>query len=449
LTGEPSEVLYLQTLNESNPLNSMSATMNNSFDLWKKILFSRNMGYLMTCLCHNDKLKFDAFHTVGLLHTHIYSILDVREFNNGGMPVRLLRLRNPWGHKEFKGDWSNGWPYWPENLKNQVNVNIKNDGCFWISFDDVLKYFYDITISKIRTDWTESRHSSFFYDYSSQAEVYMITVAQPGLSEFEIELFATGRKNQMFDRNADPDIDLCLIICRINDPTAGGVNGLTCVAFEHSVEYYINLSASLTPGTYIVFATSIKGISACLKDLPRDDLNNNNNNNNINNSNINNSSSNNNEPNYYSYNIVFHCQSSFTLNRTLLPADIVSDLFYSVGLTSNRVKYELNGNVRTIVISRSCVHAVIVENLSTNYCIKVSLNISNSKNIESTRVGSNTDDYLNPRQKQLITFLTPLNYRKSFVIGYKLDTQINSYFASGSTPEIPLSYSGLHAIKSF
>jgi hypothetical protein len=122
LTGEPSEVLYLQTLNESNPLNSMSATMNNSFDLWKKILFSRNMGYLMTCLCHNDKLKFDAFHTVGLLHTHIYSILDVREFNNGGMPVRLLRLRNPWGHKEFKGDWSNGWPYWPENLKNQVNV---------------------------------------------------------------------------------------------------------------------------------------------------------------------------------------------------------------------------------------------------------------------------------------------------------------------------------------
>ena len=256
----------------------------------------------------------------------------------------------------------------------------------------------------------------------------MITVAQPGLSEFEIELFATGRKNQLFDRNADPDIDLCLIICRINDPT-GGVNGLTCVAFEHSVECYINLSASLTPGTYIVFATSIKGISACLKDMPKDDTNN--------------------EPNYYSYNIVFHCQSSFTLNRTLLPADIVSDLFYSVAMTSSRIKYELNGNVRTIVISRSCVHAVLVENLSTTYCIKVSLNISNSKNIESTRVGTTTDDFLNPRQKQLITFLTPLNYRKSFVIGYKLDTQINSYFASGSTPEIPSSYSGLHTIKNF
>ena len=85
----------------------------------------------------------------------------MREFNNAGVPVRLLRLRNPWGHKEWKGDWSNGWPYWPDHMKNQVNINIKNDGCFWISFEDVLKYFYDITISKIRTDWTESRHSSF------------------------------------------------------------------------------------------------------------------------------------------------------------------------------------------------------------------------------------------------------------------------------------------------
>jgi calpain-15 len=65
---------------------------------------------------------------VGLLHTHIYSILDVREFENFGKPIRLLKLRNPWGHKEWKGDWSNGWALWPNHIKSQVSVYHNNDG---------------------------------------------------------------------------------------------------------------------------------------------------------------------------------------------------------------------------------------------------------------------------------------------------------------------------------
>jgi len=133
----------------------------------------------------------------------------------------------------------------------------------------VLKYFYDITICKVRADWTESRQSSYFYDYSSGAEVYMITLTQPGVHQFEIELFATGRKTQVFDRNADPNIDLCLVLCKVNDPTGGGISapgGLTCIGFEHSVEYYITLSASLPPGYYLVFATSIKALSSQLSE---------------------------------------------------------------------------------------------------------------------------------------------------------------------------------------
>ena len=120
----------------------------------------------------------------------------------------------------------------------------------------------------MRANWTESRHSSFFYDYSNQAEVYMISVTQAGVYELEIELFATGRKHHGFDRNADPEIDLCLIITKVD--TSNGAMELTCVAFEHSVEYYINLSATLSSGTYMVFATSIKAISSHLRDASKD-----------------------------------------------------------------------------------------------------------------------------------------------------------------------------------
>jgi hypothetical protein len=203
-------------------------------------------------------------------------------------------------------------------LENQ-SLFVKNDGCFWISFKDVLKYFYDITICKVRANWTESRHSSFFYDYSHGTEVYVITVSEAGTHEFEVELFSTGRRNEGFDRNADPNIDLCLIICRVTDPQQG--TGLTCLAFAHSVEYYITLTASLTPGYYMIFATSIKAIS------PQQ--------------NISSPDKKGAEPgpNYFSYNIIFHCQTKFSLNRTMLPADIVADFFYSVAVKQNKVLF--------------------------------------------------------------------------------------------------------------
>ena len=152
---------------------------------------------------------------------------------------------NPWGKKEWKGAWSNKWPHWPEHIRSEIaGVYQKNDGCFWISFEDLLKYFYDISICKVRTNWFESRHSFYFQDFSDGAQVFLLNVLEPGENQFEIELFSTGRKNESFDRNDDPEIDLCLIVCRLNEQSDGG--GLTCVAYEHNVEYFINLSCKLT-----------------------------------------------------------------------------------------------------------------------------------------------------------------------------------------------------------
>ena len=301
---------------------------------------------------------------------------------------------------------------------------LNNDGCFWISFQDVLKYFYDITICKVRADWTESRQSSYFYDYSYGTEVYMVSIKQPGVHQFEIELFSSGRRNQPFDRNADPEIDLCLVICRLNDPHSS--TGLTCVAFEHSVEYYITLSASLSAGHYMVFATSIKAISAEYGER---------------------STSGRHEPNHYSYNIIFHGQSSFTLNRTLLSPEFIADIFYAVAVKLNKVKYELNGMIRSFVIAGSCTHGIVVENMSSNVCIKTQLDISSSKNLESTRMTTITQDYLYPGSRQMLAFLTPSNYRNGYVIGYKIDNHIYQYYTTGSYPPPPNIYKGIHTCR--
>ena len=67
---------------------------------------------------------------------------------------------------------------------------------------------------------------------------------------------------------------------------------------------------------------------------------------------------------------------------------------------------------------------IFIENLSPSVCIKAQLDISSSKNLESTRMSNITQDFIYPRRRQLLAFLTPSNYRNGYVIGYKLDNQI-------------------------
>ena len=46
--------------------------------------------------------------STGLITGHAYTILSAHEVNSRGQRVKLLRLRNPWGSGEWKGQWSDG-----------------------------------------------------------------------------------------------------------------------------------------------------------------------------------------------------------------------------------------------------------------------------------------------------------------------------------------------------
>jgi len=65
-------------------------------------------------------------------------MLKVVEADNN----KLVCLRNPWGSSEWTGDWSDESEKWNKRLKNLVGFDgVKDDGTFWMDFNDYFKEF--------------------------------------------------------------------------------------------------------------------------------------------------------------------------------------------------------------------------------------------------------------------------------------------------------------------
>lgn len=90
----------------------------------------------------------------GLYTRHVYSILNLldEELDAGGR-VKLIQLRNPWGNCEWTGDWNDckGAQKWAENPKlwEKVNPPSKNDGSFYMPWEDFAKIYDNITICPV------------------------------------------------------------------------------------------------------------------------------------------------------------------------------------------------------------------------------------------------------------------------------------------------------------
>lgn len=75
---------------------------------------------------------------------------------DNGSKERLLQVRNPWGKREWTGDWSDASSKWTGATKAQVQLESKDDGIFWISMKDFDKFFYQVTICYYRDDYDTS-----------------------------------------------------------------------------------------------------------------------------------------------------------------------------------------------------------------------------------------------------------------------------------------------------
>uniref|UniRef100_A0A9I3EGW0 Calpain catalytic domain-containing protein n=1 Tax=Anopheles dirus TaxID=7168 RepID=A0A9I3EGW0_9DIPT len=117
---------------------------NQPHDLFEILEKYLPLRALATCAIHkNDQYKH-VYESVGLRVQHAYSVLRVVRLCN----VKLVCVRNPWGHVEWKGNWSDHSQKWhevPYEERMQL-LAIKDNGEFWMSFCDFVRYFDDVTI---------------------------------------------------------------------------------------------------------------------------------------------------------------------------------------------------------------------------------------------------------------------------------------------------------------
>lgn len=76
-----------------------------------------NQGFLMSCSVGPDYTQEEADND-GIVLGHAYTLLSVAQIQDKrGNMVRLVKLRNPWGSGEWKGNWSDKSDSWTNKIR--------------------------------------------------------------------------------------------------------------------------------------------------------------------------------------------------------------------------------------------------------------------------------------------------------------------------------------------
>eukprot|EP00903_Cladosiphon_okamuranus_P016865 g15549.t2 len=125
--------------------------------LWETLRRHISPDYVIACVQVDPNRGTCLDNDTGILVNHAYGLADMKECSG----FRLVRMRNPWSHGEWKGDWSNAstlWEDYPE-VYNEVSSDPNtpwqrdsNDGTCWMVFSDFVRLFTKVYLCRVFPD---------------------------------------------------------------------------------------------------------------------------------------------------------------------------------------------------------------------------------------------------------------------------------------------------------
>ena len=91
---------------------------------------------------------------LGIVQGHAYSILNIVEESDSNGNHQLIKLRNPWGATEWKGDWSDrDQSNWTSRMRQRLGYDADqvdvDDGAFWMSWQDFCRNYSTISLCRM------------------------------------------------------------------------------------------------------------------------------------------------------------------------------------------------------------------------------------------------------------------------------------------------------------
>jgi hypothetical protein len=116
-------------------------------DIWSVLTQVFEKGHVV---CAGSKyFEGEMLSPNGIVRNHSYSVIQAKEFKFEEISsLKLVQLRNPQGKYEWKGPYSDGDSNWTPELKQFFNYNETciEDGRFWMTIDDFVQEFFDLTV---------------------------------------------------------------------------------------------------------------------------------------------------------------------------------------------------------------------------------------------------------------------------------------------------------------
>ncbi|XP_035535532.1 calpain-5-like [Morone saxatilis] len=117
-------------------------------------------GLISSSIRATSESDIEARLDCGLVKGHAYAVTDVRKVRLGhGLlayfksdKLNMIRLRNPWGQREWNGPWSDSSEEWLKVSKSErekIGVTVQDDGEFWMTFDDFIANFTDMILCRL------------------------------------------------------------------------------------------------------------------------------------------------------------------------------------------------------------------------------------------------------------------------------------------------------------
>ena len=383
LTGAPCE---------SIPLQPSSSPQEEEIDqefIWAQLLSSRTAGFLMGASCGGGNMKVidKNYKSVGLRPRHAYSVLDVQDIGR----IRLLQLRNPWGHYSWQGDWSDKSSLWTDALKARLLPNGGEEGIFWISYEDVLKYFDCIDICKVVSGWCEIRLTGTLPPFVDINAISATPVTILEHTEVDITLFQEGHRKNM-DTSSRSLLDLCIVVFRMG--SQDGSLGSVVFHSKRQVRGFVSCNAMMEPGRYIVLCLAFNHWHTRVSQDPG---------------------------NYPGYVLAVHSSKRVAVEQARVPNRFLyADALINLGLARGQ-RHEGREGMTVYYLTKGWAGLVVmIENRHPDMFILVVCDCSDSYNVVSTRACLRTVDSVPPLHRQVIIVLTQLESGGGFSIAHRL-----------------------------